>query len=290
VEIVEVTPRDVDVTLETEVAKPVTVQVNRSGQLPAGYSVGTIEASPFEARVIGALSRVQLVQSAAVDVSLTGARTTLQGQYRLTPIDSTGAEVPRVRVEPSNAEVRIVINQQEAILVLPVQVVTQGTPAEGYRVVSAAANPQVVALTGTHETLQGVTELLTDPIDISGVSADVTRSATVKIPPGLKATRESVNVSIRVVPQQGERLVQVAPEVINVPPGLNATSQTTSLSVQVRGDVPLINALPPGAVRATVNAANLPEGVHVLMPDIVVPPGVTFVAVQPPQVVVVIGR
>jgi YbbR domain-containing protein len=129
---------------------------------------------------------------------------------------------------------------------------------------------------------------LTDPIDVSGLDRTLTRSVKLQLPTGLKASRDTVNVTLKVEPLQGEFVFPVAPQVENLANGLRASLQTTSVSVRVRGAVPTILALPTGSIRATVDASGLGEGVHVLPVSVSLPQGATLVAYDPQQVVVLL--
>jgi YbbR domain-containing protein len=99
-----------------------------------------------------------------------------------------------------------------------------------------------------------------------------------------------VAVQLRVVPAQGEIILAVAPQVTGVPDGLKATLQTSTMTLRLQGELPLLRSLAPGALRATVNASGLNEGVHVLEATITAPEGVRVVSADPRQVVVVLSR
>jgi YbbR domain-containing protein len=288
--IVDVSPTFVDVTLENETSKDVPVKVNRTGPLPQGFSVTATEANPATVRVTGATSLVQFVQSADIDVNVTGLRANLQRQGTLTARDASGADVPRVTLEPASAEVKLTVVPQETRIVLPVVVQPQGSVADGYNITSVTADPQTVEVSGQLDILQGLTSLTTEPIDVSGAKADLTRSLKLRVPANVTASRDSVSVTIKVAPAQGTKAVIVAPDLTDVPSDLQATLQTTALTIRVSGDVPTLNALTPGAVKATVSLAGKTEGVQTLTPQITVPQGVTLVSVQPQQVTVVLRK
>ena len=290
VDVVDVSPSFIDVVMEQQASKQVPVQVNRIGSPPQGYNVASTETNPANARVTGASSLVQLVESVTLDVNLTGARVNIQQQPVLTPRDASGAAVRGPSVEPRAAEVRVTIVQQDAILIMPVQPQMQGNLAEGYNVVGVTVDPLTVTVNGPLEVLQSVQSLTTDPIDLSGLRADVTRTVRLRPPASLQVSRDSVTVNIRIAPAPGARALTVAPEVSDVPQGLSASLQTTTVTVNVQGTEPTLRALQAGAIKAVVNVAGLQEGVHVLTPQIQLPTGVTLVSHQPSQVVVVLRR
>ena len=288
--IVQVSPTFVDVTLENETSKDVPVKVNRTGSLPQGFAVSATDANPATVKVTGATSLVQFVQSADLDVNVTGVRANLQRTSRLTARDASGADVPRVTLSPTSAEVKMTVVPQDTRIVLPVVAQPQGSVADGYNITAVTPDPPTIEISGALDILQGLSSITTDPIDVSGAKADLTRSVKIKVPPSVTAARDTVSVTIKVAPIQGTKSVIVAPDLIDVPPDLQASPQTTSLTITVSGDVPTLNNLAPGAVKATVSLAGKTEGVQSMVPQVTVPQGITVVSVQPPQVTVVLRK
>ena len=97
-----------------------------------------------------------------------------------------------------------------------------------------------------------------------------------------------MNVSFDIEPAIGEWAVSVAPAAENVPDGLQPTFQTTSLTVVIRGELPILNRLAPGAIRAVVNLTDLDAGVHLLEPEIRLPEEIMLVSLDPEEIVVVL--
>ena len=290
VKIVEVSPSIVSVTLEPEATKQVPVRANRIGAPPQGYSVTTVAANPETVRVRGATSLVQLVDSAAADINLTGVQLSRQQQYSLTPRDQRGADISRVRVEPASAEIRITVVQEVVTLSLLVVPQLQGSLAEGYNLVSINVDPPAIGVTGPLTVLQSLSQLTTEPIDVNGLRGDLTRTLRLRLPAEVQATRDSVTVLLRVAPAEGEILMTVAPQVAGVAEGLKATLQTASISLRLRGQMPTLAALTPDSVKTTVSAAGLAEGVYVLIPAIGLPANVQIVSAEPPTVVLILSR
>jgi YbbR domain-containing protein len=288
VEIVGWTPSSTQVTLEEETSKQVTVQVNRQGTPAQGATISSLEASPTTVRVTGAASLVQRVQSAAVDVNLTGVRVSQQQQYTLSARDTSGADLRPLRIEPASAEVRISVTQVEVSWGVTVSLQTRGSVADGYNLVSATVDPPLITIQGPLEQVQAITFVPTEEIDLTNLRANQTRTVRLQLPASIKSQRDSVSVTLRIEPQTGDFNFPVAPTIENVPAEMRATLQTTSISVILRGQVPVLRALPVGSVRATVDAKGLSPGVHVLDATVTVPQGVTLLSYEPRQVVVVL--
>jgi YbbR domain-containing protein len=143
-----------------------------------------------------------------------------------------------------------------------------------------------VLVTGSLEVLQTLDYLSTETIDVSGANATITRSVALQVPDGVEAERQNVSVTITIEPARGQRAITIAPTIVNVPSGLTAVLQTTSLTVRVSGETPVLDELTPTAIRATVDAGGLSEGVHTLDIDITLPGNVLLDSVDPPQAVI----
>jgi YbbR domain-containing protein len=289
VEVVSVTPAAVQVTLEEESSKQVTVQVNRQGTPPQGVMVSSVEASPTTVRVTGAASLVARVQSADVDVNLTGIRVTQQQQYSLAARDASGADLRPLRVEPSAAEVRIAVTQVEVSWGVTVSLQTRGSVADGYNLTGVTVDPQLITIQGPLAQVQAITFVPTEEVDLTNLRANQTRNVRLQLPASIKSQRDSVSVTLKIEPQIGDFAVPVAPTIENLPSGLRATLQTTTITVKVHCAVPTFRSLPAGSIRATVNGEGLSEGAHVLDATVSVPQGVTLVSYEPMQVVVTVA-
>ncbi len=289
-EIVEVQPSFVTVQLEPSITKLVPVAATRIGSSPQGFSVPSIDANPTTVRVSGATSLVQRVATAGADVNLTGLRVTLQQQLPLTARDAQGADIHGVAIEPAVADMKVNVAQQEVTIALTVVTQVQGSVADGYNLVSIVADPPALAVSGPLEQLQALSFVTTDSIDVSGLRGDVVRTAHLRLPAGLQASRDSVTVRLKVAPAIGELTYSVVPQVTGVDEGLKATLQTAAVNVKLRGEMPTLKGIVPSSLKVTVNANGLGEGIQVLTPTVNPPEGVQVTAIDPPQVVVVIRK
>jgi YbbR domain-containing protein len=293
IEIIEVTPPVVTVSLEAVSTRTVPVQASLQGTPPQGFSLGDIEMSPTQVRITGADSLVKLVNSVSADVNLTGLRTAIRQQYTLVPRDARGADVRGVVIDPGTADLKVNILQQEVTLTLTVLPSVQGSVADGYNLASVAPDPVAISVSGPLDLLQALPSVSTETVDISGLRGDATKAGVrLRVPAGLQASRDSVTVKLHVVPATGRMAFAVAPNVIGVEGNLKVTSvQATSVTVTLAGDVPVLRALQPGVLRANISAAGLAEGVHSLAVTATSPSeAIQVVSVDPSQVVITLSR
>jgi YbbR domain-containing protein len=288
VEIIEVSPSSIQVLLDEEVSKQVPVQINRQGATPQGIVVSAIEANPTTVTVTGAASLVGRVESASADVNLTGLRVNQQQQYVLSARDVSNVDLRPLLIEPNTADVRVLVSQIGVSRSVPVALKTRGHVAEGYNLVSWTAEPGTVTIEGPVQLVQAISAIETEEVDLGNLRANLTRSVQLQLPTGITTPRDSINVTLLIEPSVGDWAVAVAPTAENVPDGLQASFQTTSVTVTIRGELPTLERLAPGAIRAVLDVTGLEAGVHLLKPEISLPEEITLVSVDPEEVVVVL--
>jgi YbbR domain-containing protein len=81
---------------------------------------------------------------------------------------------------------------------IPVEVTVFGKPAQGFEVVSVAAEPSSFELSGARSVLEAMTKIRTEPVNVTGLGSPVVRDVPLEMDkPGLVPPNEStVHVSI----------------------------------------------------------------------------------------------
>jgi YbbR domain-containing protein len=290
VDVLEVVPPRVTVTLEPVTTKVVPVTVKLIGAPPLGYATVPGKSTPEQVEVTGAESLVALVEEAVADVNVQGVRVPLEQVFTLVARDSRGGDIDGVNLNPSTAEVVLPIVQREITEAYVVTPVLRGTPADGFNVTSISVDPPFAVITGTIEALQSLTTVTTDEVDVDGATSDVVRAAKLQLPPGATVTgSETVTVRASVSPAQGEITLGLTPTMNGLEPGLRAEMATTLVVVRVAGQIPVLRALSPASLAAFVDISGLREGEHVLPVQVTAPPGVQVVGVEPATVTVTLS-
>ena len=290
VDVTEVSPRQVTVTLEPVITKVVPVTVKLIGTPPLGYATVPGKTTPEQVEVTGAESLVGLVEEAVADVNVQGVHVPLEQEFTLVPRDGRGGDIEGVTLNPSTAEVSVPIVQREITQAYVVAPVLRGVPSDGFNVTSIGVEPAFVVITGTIEALQSLTTVATDEVDIDGAASDVVRAAKLRLPSGLTvAGSDTVTVRVSVSPAHGEVMLGLTPTITGLEPGLRAELATTLVEVRVAGEIPVLRSLSPTSLTAVVDASGLREGQHALPVQVTVPPGVQVVGVEPATVTVTIS-
>lgn len=199
VEVVDWSPQRVTVQIENVTSRSVPIEAELVGTPPRGFEVGATTVQPAQSQVTGPESLVALVDSVAANVNLTGISTNFQQTLLLEARDGQGVRVDGVTVEPASARVTVEVRQLQfsaAFVVLPD---IRGTPAQGFRVVGMAIDPQFLIVSGpadVFQTLDPTAGVMTEVVSIDGASADVVRTVALRLPPGASAARTEVTVRV----------------------------------------------------------------------------------------------
>jgi YbbR domain-containing protein len=290
VEVVEVDPQQITVTLEPVTTKVVPVTVNQIGAPPLGYSTVPGRTTPEQVEVTGAESLVALVEEAVADVNVQGVRVPLEQVFTVVPRDGRGGDIDGVTLNPPMVEVVLPIVQRDITQVYAVTPQLRGSPSDGFNVTSVTVEPAFAVVTGPIEGLQSLTTVATDEVDIEGATSDVVRAAKLRLPAGLTVSGgDTVTVRVFISPASGEITLGVTPATNGLEPGLRADVATPLVEVRVAGEIPVLRSLSPSSLAAVVDVSGLGAGQHDLPVQVTAPPGVQVVGVEPPTVVVTLS-
>jgi YbbR domain-containing protein len=249
--------------------------------LPASLELVGDPPGDVDVRVKGSSGLVSRI--AATDLS---AIIDLQGGRpgrRLFPI--TGAQVRTpfgldvVQISPSTVSVLLEVSARKVVPVVPN---LDGDPAAGFVVGTVTAQPPTVELVGPASILRNVTEAVTEPVLVTGVSAALTEEVTVGPPlPEVRLrapTRARVTVGIVHAPVEwavagipvkvlGRGAGELSPDTVTV--HLRGPSEAVTSSVK--------------DFEATINVDGLGPGELLVPVRVVAPERVGVMKVEPPE-------
>ncbi len=189
------------VILERLTSREIQVSVEAVGQLGQDnviYSDATTD--PKSVILEGPKSAVDSVMRAEVLLDLSKASESMGFQSLVLPKDKDGNRVPGVTVDPERVMVLPVIASAPQAKLVFVNANYQGQPAFGYGVKRIEVVPARVRVSGKSEQVAGFNVLETEPIDLQGIRQTQTFSAKLKLPSGVRATPEFVEVRVVIVP------------------------------------------------------------------------------------------
>jgi YbbR domain-containing protein len=288
--IIEVIPPNADVELKPLVSQVVPVSVEAVGAPPMGYEPSNPSVEPDQVVVSGPEDLVSRVAVAVATVDLSGAVTDVRQSYSLVPRDDGGFIVAGVTVDPSSVDIEVTVEQKRFSRLVVVSPSLQGSPAAGYNVTAVELDPASVTVLGPLELLNVTSFVVTDDIDITGATSDVSRIVNiVGLHQGVSISGSStVSVRVHIAAGQGEATFGVAPRWTGLASDLRVVSVTPLVEVTLQGELPTLRNVAPDQVTASVDLSDLGAGSHRLEPQVEAPAGLQVASISPTSVEVVL--
>lgn len=146
------------IRLEDVAEKQFKVDVIPQGEPAEGFYVGTSTTKPNLIQVRGAKSAVERIDEVRVPVDVTDADGPLKTEAQPKAYDAAGNEITSGRLTFSRDS--IVVNTTiYGTREIPIEVVTNGTAYDGYRLTDVEYEPKSVRVAGTDEELDALTSI-----------------------------------------------------------------------------------------------------------------------------------
>ncbi len=203
IKITEISPSTAEVTIEPIVKKIFSLSIIQQGLPEPGYSIGTVTFTPEKVEIQGAESVIESIANAALMVNVSGVEESFERNVAVNVFDASGNIVHGVTIVPANVFVQITVVQAQSEKQVTINPSLAGEPAEGYQIAEVILEPARVTITGPQATVQSTDSVLTEIIDISGITEDLTVSVGLQLPSGLAIVQPtSFRVIIRIEPSE----------------------------------------------------------------------------------------
>ncbi len=289
VRIIDFVPRQVTVRLDPIVSRTVPVRVV-TGEVPEGLTVSPPQLSQTSVTATGPASVVSQISTADARVRIQPSGIDVDQLVDLIAVDGRGEQLQPVELSPASVLVRIQVGPQITTKSVPISVVVTGVPADGFEVATVAVNPVAATISGDAQLLAGLNSVSTKPVSIDGATATVTQAVALDLADGLSAVGTEtfqVTVTLRATAQTRDFTAGVV--LVGTEPGRTYDLSVTSVLVTLGGGPQSLSAVDAGTLTASVDVTGLDTGSHDVAVQVTAAPGVSVVAVSPPQVTVFIG-
>jgi YbbR domain-containing protein len=199
-------PRSVTVTIDELGTATLPVSIERVKTLPPGFHEQTsaTTVTPSSVRVDGPKSQLTGIQ-AVVLVEMDSL--VAPGPTQPVPVviwDQNKKPLTKsMTITPGQVTVKMVIQADAITVSKTVGFTLTGQPAACYHLLGAQIAPLEVQATGLQNTLSGLVQLATDPIDITGAKADVVKTVTIRPPAGVEVNQKTAQVHVFISPTTG---------------------------------------------------------------------------------------
>ncbi|MDR3287867.1 MAG: hypothetical protein LBT22_00375 [Peptococcaceae bacterium] len=274
VQVVEILPMEVTLTLDQVREKAVPVVVNISGSPANAYEMGQVIVRPSAVNVRGPGSLLENLDRVTTEISVEGAMASLQVSRPVSIADTDGkpvtgpdATVNVFNISPQSVDIIVpIIPKELASKRIPVKLTSVGNPAVGFALRGLSPYPENILLYGTEEDLLRIDALSPSAVDISNLSEDgvfpialdkISLPDGVTIAPG--ATLSAVaSIGMAAV----ERRVSAPVFLRNLSARLELEAEIPPLDIVVKGYPEIVFVLGVQDISLWVEAGELSAGEH----------------------------
>lgn len=274
VQIVQINPENITLTLEKISTREVSVDLITSGSPAVGFQAEKASISPTSAMISGPESLISLVSQLRAQVDLTQARQSIQTSATISAVDSNGDPIEGISVNPDKVSINLPITQKGGYRNVVVKVVTQGKLADGYRLTSISVNPPSVTVFSSDplkvDALPGYIETI--PVILDNLKSDLIIPIELNLPEGITLVglqQITVQASIESI-ESSLTISRIPVEIIGLKDGLTATVAPTTVDIIFSGPLPLLDALNASDIQVTVDLNNYLPGTYQIEPVVVV--------------------
>ncbi len=289
IQIREITPSTITVTLDPAITKTVPVVVKIEGKPGDGLAPNDPIIEPDKVEVRGAKSDVDRILEATAIIGLKGDTADLKKTVALEGYDAKGDRIKDLGFSPSEVVVTIPIVKAGKSKTVGIKVKTEGTVKSGYWASQISTDPTLVSITGNAEALNSAKFIETATINIDGLSANKTFNVDLSPPTGivLLDANTEIKVTINISANDTTKEIIASINSINLSATLSLdTSGSDPIKVLVSGPADKLDALTSADVVVTLdlNAFRSPIGVSkidISRDWIKVPEGISVVRFNP---------
>lgn len=259
------TPARLDVYLEQLITREIEVDVEIRGQVARGHSQGPTTVNPQQISVTGVASVVNALDRASVTVFLNNNRETLIESRPPIFYDRQGqvASVRSLSLSSRDVEVTIPVTEAADFAEKIITIDLVGQPAEGYRVLSLNVEPSAVLVQGRPTQLNNLSQVTTEPIDITGLTESFVTPASLALPDGVELDElTEITVTVEIAPFQGTLTLNREVEVLGLDETLTAELSDNTVRVVLFGPSPVLDSLSESEVVVSLDLFGLDVGEH----------------------------
>jgi YbbR domain-containing protein len=291
-EIMIIDPQTIAVELQRRIERTVPVNIPVEGEPALAYLTQTKIITPEMVTISGPSSYVAQVIEAGASASVQGAQADVEETLALQALDVDGQPVPYVAITPAVAQVYIPVELKEDYRTLTVKPVREGLIAYGYTITGFSVYPESVTVSGAPEIIEALPGFIeTAPVSVEGAQDDVVAHPRLNVPADVALVPgQQVTVTYHVEAIRSSLTTEVTPTLQNLAPGFTATISPATVEVFLSGPLPKLEAVQVGDVRVVIELFELEPGTHQIVPEVVVPDGVTDYSILPAVVQVEIAE
>ena len=197
-DVVQVTPNEVSVYVDTVSEKKVPVITRVVGAVSSDMTIGHSIITPAQVTLRGATHRMNKVNKVVAPIDVTDHQGDFQTESELVAVSDDGYDIPNMKIIPERVMVQATMVSQMLSVDIPVQLVVSGELPKDITVTKTEILPEKVRITAPPSLLKDLKAINTKPVDVSKLTGSTVVAAELDLPekviPELRTVRIRLSV------------------------------------------------------------------------------------------------
>ena len=197
-DVVQVTPNEVSVYVDTVSEKKVPVITRIVGAVSSDMTIGHSIITPAQVTLRGATHRMNKVNKVVASIDVTDHQGDFQTESELVAVSDDGYDIPNMKIIPERVMVQATMVSQMLSVDIPVQLVVSGELPKDVTVTKTEILPEKVRITAPPSLLKDLKAINTKPVDVSKLTGSTVVAAELDLPekviPELRTVRIRLSV------------------------------------------------------------------------------------------------
>lgn len=263
--VTSIRPETVTLTFETLDSRLIPVNVETSGEKADDRWYNISRTNPTAITVSGAASVVRSIAQARVYTDVTGAEASYVRAEPYVLLDGDGNEIDQTSLTRSASSITVsteIYSTRELPISTDIEDVVTGRVAEGYVISEISIQPETITVAAEESLLDGINELMLEPVDVEGLSQSFSARAKVSRLSDFKnMSNEQVYVNITITEETvSEWIDNTVLTFVGKAENLQMEWQNNSIQVYVTGPRSVVETLEEEGIPVTVNLSDLQAG------------------------------
>ena len=197
-DVVQITPNEVSVYVDTVSEKKVPVITRIVGAVSSDMTIGHSIITPAQVTLRGATHRMNKVNKVVAPIDVTDHQGDFQTESELVAVSDDGYDIPNMKIIPERVMVQATMVSQMLSVDIPVQLVVSGELPKDVTVTKTEILPEKVRITAPPSLLKDLKAINTKPVDVSKLTGSTVVAAELDLPekviPELRTVRIRLSV------------------------------------------------------------------------------------------------
>lgn len=284
IDIIEIEPELIEVTIENMVVKDFKIETNVTGKPKSGNVVGEIKLTPNTLSIQGSDGVVNAIKKVVVDLDVTDASSDIFGSAEVKVLDAQNQIIENIQLSERAVSFQIKVFSSDLTKTVPI--IPNLSGATSWMITSITITPQVVTIKGSSSLLESITSISTEVIDINQLKGTLDKEIELIIPEQVELLETTNKFKIRITTEE-VITIQLKDIPVQVMPANHKKSVTLSdnkVNLAITGQKSVVESIQKFQVFVNIEA--LSNGEHLLTVQINQIPKTCTIQLFPPKITV----